>query len=71
MSTLQISLAVIGVIVLGLIVAYNAWNNRRNTPKRASGIDAARTDEGVARFDPALDGAAMHAGVDITETPAY
>ena len=71
MSTLQISLAVVGVILLGLIVAYNAWNNRRNTPKRAISSDSARGDEGLARFDPALDGADLNAGVDITETPAY
>lgn len=65
MSTLQISLAVVGVILLGLIVAYNAWTNRRNTPKRAQPAEGeARTDEATARFDPALD------GVDVTNMPA-
>ena len=61
MSTLQISLAVVGVILLGLIVAYNTWINRRNTPKRAQhGEGELRSDEAAARFDPALD------GVDVT-----
>lgn len=65
MSTLQISLAVVGVILLGLIVAYNAWTNRRNTPKRAQHAEGdVRMDEGTGRFDPALD------GVDVTNMAA-
>ena len=35
MSTLQISLAVLGVVLLALIVAYNSWSARRNAPRRA------------------------------------
>lgn len=58
MSTLQISLAVAGVILLGLIVAYNTWLYRRNAPKRADA--ETRLGEGLSRFDPALD------GVDVT-----
>lgn len=58
MSTLQISLAVVGVILLGLIVAYNAWTHRRNAPKRPDA--EARVADSAARFDPALD------GVDVT-----
>ncbi|WP_455554854.1 cell division protein FtsZ [Comamonas sp.] len=64
MSTLQISLAVVGVILLGLIVAYNAWNHRRNAPKRAQPLEGERgATEAHARFDPALD------GVDVTNLP--
>lgn len=64
MSTLQISLAVVGVILLGLIIAYNAWTNRRNTPKRAQHVEGeSRVDESSTRFDPALD------GVDVTNMP--
>lgn len=63
MSTLQISLAVLGVILLGLIVAYNAWSHRRHAPKRA---DAQLQDhESASRSDPALD------GVDVTNMPAH
>ncbi len=64
MSTLQISLAVVGVILLGLIVAYNTWTHRRNAPKRAQHADGdTRLGEGHSRFDPALD------GVDVTDLP--
>jgi hypothetical protein len=61
MSTLQISLAVLGVILLGLIVAYNTWSHRRNAPKRADA--QLHANESAARFDPALD------GVDVTNMP--
>ena len=65
MSTLQISLAVIGVIVLGLIVAYNSWNNRRHAPKRPD-PRAQDTAEGMdPRYDPTVD------GVDVTNMPAH
>lgn len=66
MSTLQISLAVVGVVLLGLIVAYNAWNNRRHAPKRADRDEQARQGaEDAARFEPALD------GVDVTDLPPH
>lgn len=62
MSTLQISLAVVGLVLLGLIVAYNAWAHRRNAPKRAQQQDSDKSAVSAAsRFDPALD------GVDVTE----
>lgn len=35
MSTLQLSLALIGALLLAAIVAWNAWTTRRNAPKRA------------------------------------
>jgi hypothetical protein len=34
MSNLQISLAVLGFVVLALIIAYNSWSARRNAPRR-------------------------------------
>ena len=36
MSTLQISLAVLGGLVLAGVVAQNAWSSRKNQPKRAT-----------------------------------
>lgn len=64
MSTLQISLAVIGIILLGLIVAYNAWSNRRNAPKRPDQAShEQRLEASDSRFDPDLD------GVDVTNLP--
>ena len=49
MSTLQLSLAIVGGLVLALIVAYNTWTSRRNAPKRALPPDG---DNGPA--EPAL-----------------
>lgn len=65
MSTLQISLAVVGVILLGLIVAYNTWTHRRNAPKRPDGEARVAADSHQSRFDPALD------GVDVTNMPEH
>lgn len=52
MSNLQLSLTVIGGIVLALIVAYNTWTTRRNTPKRSVPTtkldDAEYTETGAA-----------------------
>lgn len=36
MSTLQISLAIIGGLVLALVVAHSAWTARKNLPKQAT-----------------------------------
>ncbi len=36
MSTLQISLAVAGGLVLAAVVAHSAWSSRRNLPKQAT-----------------------------------
>ena len=50
MSTLQISLAVIGAVLLAMILAYNAWNNARNAPRRPDREDA------PPRQEPGFDG---------------
>ncbi len=50
MSTLQMSLAVIGAVLLALIVAWNAWTSHKNAPRRAERSDAPRQE-------PAFDGA--------------
>ena len=60
MSTLQISLAIIGVVLLTLIVAYNAWTARRNAPKKARPPDLARDSEQALRHEPAFDGDGPH-----------
>jgi hypothetical protein len=48
MSTLQLSLAIIGGLVLAGVVAYNAWVTRRNLPRtvRGRGIDLATSAAG-------------------------
>ncbi len=35
MSTLQISLAILGIVFLGLVLADNAWAYRRAAPRKA------------------------------------
>ena len=55
MSTLQISLAVIGAVLLALIVAYNAWTTHRNTPRKALPPEGERKPDTAQRHEPALD----------------
>jgi hypothetical protein len=58
MSTLQLSLAIIGGLVLALIVAYNTWTSRRNAPKRALPQDSEHAAEPALRQEPGFDAAA-------------
>lgn len=51
MSTLQLSLSIIGGLVLAMIVAYNTWTSRRNAPKRALPQEA----DPAPRLDPGFD----------------
>lgn len=56
MSTLQLSLAIIGGLVLALIVAYNTWTSRRNAPKRALPPEPEQaTAEPALRQEPGFD----------------
>ena len=55
MSTLQISLAVIGAVLLALIVAYNAWTARRNAPKKAAPPQDEQAQALAQRQEPAFD----------------
>src|SRR6478672_2038886 len=67
MSTLQLSLAIIGGLLLAGIVAYNAWTSHRNAPKRAVPEEAERGSspavaldrmaEPALRQEPGFDGA--------------
>lgn len=58
MSTLQISLAVAGGVVLAAVVAHGAWQSRRNQPRQAD-PEPARVDPegGNTLFDPVFDAA--------------
>ena len=62
MSTLQISLAVIGAVLLALIVAYNAWTARRNAPKKAVPSQDEHAQALAQRQEPAFDLEASVAG---------
>ncbi len=55
MSTLQLSLAIIGGLVLALIVAYNAWTSRRNAPRRALPEDPEHAADPALRLEPGFD----------------
>lgn len=58
MSTLQLSLAILGGLVLVAVVAYNAWNNHRNAPKRAQPQpEPVVPDPQEVRLEPSLDAA--------------
>ena len=62
MSTLQLSLAIVGGLVLALIVAYNTWTSRRNAPKRALPQEhepAAGMADPALRQEPGFDGGAV------------
>lgn len=55
MSTLQISLAIIGGLVLAGVVAYNAWVTRKSAPRTASerSAEAAASGDADTVFDDA------------------
>ena len=62
MSTLQISLAVLGLVLLGLVFAYNVWTYRRHAPRRAQ---QARPAAPARRSEPDLLGSAAGDGVEL------
>lgn len=58
MSTLQLSLAIIGGLVLAFIVAYNTWISRHNAPKRALPPEHDGAAESTQRLEPGFDASA-------------
>ena len=73
MSNLQISLAVIGVVLLVLIVAYNSWSARKNAPKRAepenqevANASGAGSAANAARLEPGME--TVGHGADLTHS---
>ncbi len=64
MSNLYISLAILGLVVLALIAAYNSWTVRRNAPKRAEPADEALRDP--SRHEPGMD--TVGHGPDLTHS---
>ena len=56
MSTLQISLAVAGGLVLAGIVAHSAWSSRKNAPRQAEPpIEPTQSDAAIEQREPVLD----------------
>ncbi|MFN3735093.1 cell division protein FtsZ [Comamonas testosteroni] len=62
MSNLQISLAVLGVVLLALIVAYNSWTARRNAPRRAEPEEESTDPQ---RLEPGMN--TVGHGADLTK----
>lgn len=62
MSNLQISLAVLGVVLLALIVAYNSWTARRNAPKRSEPEEESTDPQ---RHEPGMN--TVGHGADLTK----
>ena len=65
MSTLQLSLALVGGLVLLAIIVHSAWTTRRNAPKQADPAaipEAGERPSGAERQDPGFDGSAVLAG---------
>jgi hypothetical protein len=59
MSTLQLSLIVIGVLVLAAVMAYNAWVTRQSTSRKAAQreVSVPAASDNSQRIEPMLDGA--------------
>ncbi len=55
MSSFTLSLAILGGIVLALLVAYNAWTARRNTPLQPEVEQPVEPHDAGERKDPAFD----------------
>ncbi len=54
MSTFTVSLAILGGVLLALLVAYNAWTARRNTPRQPEPVTA-NNAPAVEPKDPEFD----------------
>ncbi len=63
MSSLQISLAVVGGLVLAGVVAHSAWTSRRNAPRQAQ-PDNRQPEDPVFPVEPVLDGERRDPGFD-------
>ena len=79
MSTLQLSLAIVGGIVLALVIAYNAWTSRRNTPRQPE-VEMNDTELMSVRpeldrqepgFDAPLEATGADGGPDVVLEPAF
>ncbi len=55
MSSFSVGVAILGALVLALLVAYNAWTSRRNTPRQPVAAGRAEPLETGERQDPHFD----------------
>ncbi|MEY2953845.1 MAG: hypothetical protein RLZZ401_1932 [Pseudomonadota bacterium] len=69
MSTLQISLAVTGGVVLAAIVAHSAWSARKNTPRQPEGPALSSEALREPMLDPLMDAGAATLDSDALVLP--
>jgi hypothetical protein len=70
MSTLTVSLAVVGGLVLAAVVAHSAWNTRRNAPRTAELEPAADPlAAGSERTEPGMDSITGKMSTDSPDFP--
>ncbi|RMX08594.1 cell division protein FtsZ [Corticibacter populi] len=55
MSTLQISLVLLGIIVVLAVIAYNTWYNSTHAPRKARQAEIEAAADPAQRKEPALD----------------
>lgn len=55
MSNLQLSLAVLGGVILAVVVAYNAWVARKSAPRKADAVATVPSSEPGERLEPGFD----------------
>ncbi|MEO5670860.1 MAG: cell division protein FtsZ [Ramlibacter sp.] len=55
MSNFTVGLAIVGGLVLALLVAYNAWTTRKNTPRQPDAIAETDVSLDEGRQDPVFD----------------
>lgn len=65
MSTLQLSLIVIGLLILAAVMAYNAWVTRKSTARKAAHreVTSPAGNDNSQRIEPMLDGVEPVQGV--------
>ncbi|WP_296445731.1 cell division protein ZipA C-terminal FtsZ-binding domain-containing protein [Rhodoferax sp. UBA5149] len=59
MSSLQIGLAIVGVLVLAAVMAHGAWTTRKNLPRQATPVDPNAESPAGGGIEPELDAAAF------------
>ncbi|NPC54230.1 cell division protein FtsZ [Caenimonas soli] len=59
MSSFTLGLAILGGLVLALLVAYNAWTSRRNTPRQPEVAMVVEPRAPAEREDPVFDDASL------------
>ncbi len=71
MSTLQVTLAIIGGLVLAAVVAQGAWVSRQNKPRQADAKPKSAQAASMQRTEPTLDAGFKHSPSEETHSPHH